>query len=92
MRYIVCYDITDDRRREHLSTILLDFGRRIQESVFVADLDDELAGKMRERVEKVLDVAFDRLHIFPLCRACSGRAVSLGAAAELPKDQEFYVL
>src|SRR5208337_2396221 len=67
MRYVVCYDITDDRRREHLSTILLDFGRRIQESVFLADLDEELAGKMRERVKNVLDVALDRLHIFPLC-------------------------
>ncbi len=92
MRYIVCYDITDDRRREHLSTILLDFGQRIQESVFVADLDEELAGKMRERVKNVLDVTLDRLQIFPLCAACSSKAVSMGAGAELPKDQEFYIL
>ena len=92
MRYVVCYDISDDRRREQLSTILLDFGRRIQESVFVADLDEELAGKMQERVKNVLDVALDRLHIFPLCAACSSKAVSMGAAAELPKDQEFYIL
>ena len=92
MRYIVCYDISDDRRREHLSTILLDFGQRIQESVFVADLGEELAAKLRERVNKVLDVTLDRLHIFPLCAACSSKAVSMGAAADLPKDQEFYVL
>ncbi|MGO8731608.1 MAG: CRISPR-associated endonuclease Cas2, partial [Terriglobia bacterium] len=31
----------------------------MQESVFVADLDEELAGKMRERVKNVLDEALD---------------------------------
>ena len=92
MRYVVCYDITDDRRRAHLSGILLDFGQRIQESVFVADLNAELAGKMSERVRTVLDVAEDRLHIFPLCAGCSAKAVSVGAAAELPEYKDFYIL
>jgi CRISPR-associated protein Cas2 len=92
VRYVVCYDITDDRRREHLSAILLDFGQRIQESVFVADLDEELAGKMQERVKNVLDGTLDRLHIFPLCAACSSKTVSMGAAAELPRDEDFYIL
>ncbi len=92
MRYLVCYDITDDRRREHLAGILLDFGHRIQESVFVADLDDELAGRMRNRVKEVLDFTTDRVHIFVLCANCTLKAESLGATATMPRDEDFYIL
>ena len=45
MQYVVCYDIADDARRSRISQILLDFGTRVQESVFVAHLDDVLAAR-----------------------------------------------
>jgi CRISPR-associated protein Cas2 len=92
MRYVVCYDIADDRRREHVATIMLDFGRRIQESVFVADLDGELAEKMRNRLKQILDLTADRVHIFRLCLDCSAKAQSIGAGSDLPQDQDFYIL
>lgn len=37
-RYLIAYDITDDRRRNRLANILASYGDRIQYSVFVADL------------------------------------------------------
>jgi len=92
MRYIVCYDITDDRRREHLASLLLDFGHRIQESVFVADLDGALAARMQNRIKEVIDFTTDRVHIFPLCAQCGLKAESLGATATLPRDEDFYIL
>ena len=52
MQYVICYDIADDRRRNRVATALLDFGQRVQESVFVAHLDEELAARMKERVER----------------------------------------
>ena len=53
MRYLVCYDIADDRRRDRLAGALLDFGPRLQESVFLLDLDEELLVRLKERVTKV---------------------------------------
>ena len=91
MQYVICYDIADDGRRSRLASALLDFGARVQESVFVANLDDELAGKMKERVTKLIDEQWDRVHIFELCQACAGRTRVLGYG-ELIKDREFYVL
>ena len=44
-RYIVTYDITDDRRREAVFKALRGFGDHLQYSVFRCDLSD------RERVE-----------------------------------------
>ena len=44
MQYVICYDIADDGRRGRVASTLLDFGTRVEESVFVAQLDEELAG------------------------------------------------
>jgi CRISPR-associated protein Cas2 len=91
MQYVVCYDIADDRRRERVATTLLDFGTRVQESVFVANLDAELAARMTARVRKLVDEHFDRVHIFEMCAACSGKTRTMGTA-EVVKDREFYVI
>lgn len=70
MQHVVCYDIADDRRRDHLASLLLNYGKRVQESVFVANLDGELSRRMSAEVEKALDADHDRVHIFHLCGAC----------------------
>ena len=91
MRFVICYDITDDRRRERVAAALLDYGVRVQESVFIATLDETLHGRMVERLGKIVDVGADSVFIFALCRSCGGRVAVIGAA-HLPEEQEFYVL
>jgi CRISPR-associated protein Cas2 len=91
MQYVVCYDIADDRRRNRVSTLLLDFGTRVQESVFVAHLDEELAERMRERLRGAVDPDWDKVHVFELCGACDGRTVVIGQG-EVVHDPEWYVL
>ena len=95
MQYVVCYDIVSDdagdARRSRISNALLDFGKRIQDSVFVADLDEELAARMRARIEPLIDARTDRLHVFALCAACEGKVWRVGLA-ELPEDAPFYIL
>ncbi|MCL5744117.1 MAG: CRISPR-associated endonuclease Cas2 [Acidobacteria bacterium] len=91
MQYVVCYDISDDARRSRLANILLDFGSRAQESVFLAHLDEELASKMVERVRRCIEEHQDRVHIFALCDACVPKIQVLGTA-ELAAERDFYIL
>ena len=91
MQYVICYDIADDRRRDRVASALLDYGPRVQESVFVANLDDDLAAKMLARLTKLVDVHFDRVHIFELCGACQPKTHMLGTA-EIVEEREFYVI
>ena len=91
MRFVVCYDISDDRRRAHVSAAMLDFGPRLQESVFLATLDDELFSRMMERLKKLIEPAVDCVHVFPLCQRCGDGVIALGRG-DLPRDQEFYVV
>lgn len=91
MRFVVCYDIAEDRRRDRMATALLDFGRRIQESVFVATLDEELYEKMWQRVTRIADEVEDTVHVFAICGACEGRIRRMGRA-ELPEDRDYYIV
>lgn len=48
-RYLVAYDIVDDRRRDHVAKVLGGYGDRLQYSVFV--LDVRAARMIRLRAE-----------------------------------------
>jgi CRISPR-associated endonuclease Cas2 len=91
MQYVVCYDIADDARRSRVSNCLLDFGTRVQESVFVANLEEAHAERMERRLERLVHPDLDRLHIFELCAAC-GRKTKVLGAGETVVDREFYVI
>jgi CRISPR-associated protein Cas2 len=91
MQYVVCYDIADDARRSRVANCLLDFGKRAQESVFIANLEEEHAARMEERLKRLVDAMVDRVHVFELCQSCCRRTEVLGSA-EVVEDKEFYIL
>jgi CRISPR-associated protein Cas2 len=91
MRYVVCYDIADDHRRNRLAEALKNYGQRVQYSVFVADLDDSLAARMLEDVRRAIDPDEDKVHVFLLCRACCGKMQEIGLA-ETPEDRAYYIV
>jgi CRISPR-associated protein Cas2 len=91
VRFVICYDITDDRRRARVAAALLDYGARLQESVFVATLDDELEERLVARLRKLIDPLADKVHLFAQCGACAAKVVQLGEG-EIPQDQPFYVV
>lgn len=91
MQYVITYDVADERRRARLATALLDYGRRIEESVFLATIDEELAGRMRARIAAVIEPGEDCVHLFTLCAACAGRTEVFGRG-ETPRDADYYVV
>jgi CRISPR-associated protein Cas2 len=91
MQWLVAYDISDDTRRQRLSKILLDYGQRVQESVFWIDAEDDLADRIRDRVAKAISPADDVIWILPLCGNCTRRVVTLGNT-RVPELPEYYIL
>jgi CRISPR-associated protein Cas2 len=91
MQYWVCYDVSDDRRRQRLSEALLDFGSRVQESVFACHLETGLAEEMEARITRIVNEIEDKVHILGLCEACGGRVKTFGKA-ERPSDPEFLII
>lgn len=91
MRILVCYDISDNRRREDLVRILLDYGQRVQESVFWLEAEEELLERMKGRIEKVLEEREDSVWLVPVCDGCAKKVVTVGVQ-RVPEIPEYYIL
>lgn len=63
-RFLVAYDVTDDRRRARVEKACKGFGRRIQYSIFECYLDPLRRDKLEERLLNLLDLRTDRLGIY----------------------------
>jgi CRISPR-associated protein Cas2 len=91
MRYIVCYDVSDDRRRQRLVDVLLDYGKRVEESVFECTLEPPLAARMTDRIRAVAEMEEDKVLIYGLCENCAEKVIVIGSV-ERPREAEFYIL
>ena len=92
-RYVVCYDIVDDKRRTRLAKCLDGYGDRIQYSVFEAVLDRVLFDNLVQDVKKIMDEKEDKVTIYPLCSACAKKRIALGKRnGPLPGEEIVFIV
>ena len=65
-RYLVAYDIADDRRRLRVSTKLSSHGDRVQYSVFVVDGRPAKLVRLRAVLARLIDAGLDSVLICDL--------------------------
>jgi CRISPR-associated protein Cas2 len=91
-RYLVAYDIRDDRRLRNVASCMEGYGTRIQYSVFICDLSDQEAVLMRGDVEIRMKHSEDSVMIIDLGRAGdSSRFLFLGHHEKLPASSAVIV-
>ena len=91
MFYIVSYDIPDDKRRQKIAKILLNFGNRVQYSVFEATLTSELFEKMISHLKRVVRNEEDSIRIYKLCKECK-KGIKILGTGQVLEDKGFYIL
>ena len=91
MLYLVCYDISDDRVRSQVSERLLDFGTRIQESVFECLLDSRQYERMIAALNRIRLAELDKVRIYKICANCV-EAVKIYGPGEVSRDPDFYLV
>jgi CRISPR-associated protein Cas2 len=67
MLWVICYDISDDRRRNRVAKALLGYGERVQESVFECHLDPARLRQLQAQLKPLVHELEDRLRYYPLC-------------------------
>ncbi len=78
--YLLSYDIKETRRRTKLAKELLNYGSRVQYSVFEAQLTPQDVFDIMERVGLLLDPETDSFLVYPLCQRCKKGRMTLGKA------------
>ena len=92
MNMIVAYDIAEPRRLSKVAKVIMDYGIRVQKSIFEVDVSNNLFLEMQSRVEDIIEPFADGVKYFPLCEKCAGTVEIIGQGIFIDPDEEFYVL
>ncbi|MCG3158179.1 MAG: CRISPR-associated endonuclease Cas2 [bacterium] len=78
MLYLVSYDIVDTSQRTRLAKRLLNFGKRVQYSVFECQLEPQQLEQMKQQALPFVDLEQDSLRLYRLCENCAASVESFG--------------
>jgi len=91
MNMIIAYDIADPKRLSRIARIMMDYGTRVQKSIFEATVSRTSFSEMKRRIEETIEDAEDGVKYFPLCQRCSGTVEIIGQGIYLDPDAEYYI-
>jgi CRISPR-associated protein Cas2 len=91
MFVVVTYDITDDRRRLHVSDELENFGARVNYSVFECRLDPDHLADLKQRLAEKIEPTEDNVRYYTLCDACV-RKVEVQGKGQVTRDAGYTVV
>lgn len=87
MYVVVSYDISEDKRRTKIHSILKSYGQWVQYSIFECNLTETQYAKLRSRLAKVIKTE-DSVRFYFLCACCQGKVERIGG--EQPRDETIF--
>ncbi len=91
MNMIAAYDITDEKRLTRVAKVMLDYGVRVQKSIFEITVTNTVFQELKRRVEAIIVTEEDGVKYFPLCEQCAGTVEIIGQGQFTDPDSEYYV-
>lgn len=83
MRYLICYDISENPVRTRLAKYLESIAWRVQYSVFTFEGSEAKMHIVRNRLRALVESAESpHILVIPLCAACAGKTWRIGELQE----------
>ena len=79
MLHLVAYDICSPKRLRLVAKTCLDYGVRVEKSVFECDLAEATFAAFWDRLNEIIDPDVDALVAYRICRTCVKDILSAGA-------------
>lgn len=79
MLHLVAYDICSPKRLRLVAKTCLDYGVRVEKSVFECDLAEGTFASFWDRLNEIIDPDEDALIAYRICRTCVKDILSAGA-------------
>lgn len=86
MLRIVAYDITSPRRLRRMALVCLDYGIRIEKSVFECNLRNDQFDELWKKLKGIANRDVDSLACYPVCAACEKNVSFYGRAGRTAQD------
>jgi CRISPR-associated protein Cas2 len=91
LTHVIAYDISDDRRRARVAAVLQAYGDRVQRSVFIATVEEDMLRQARESISQIINPQTDSVYIFRQCAAC-WEAVGIYGQATVSHDVLYWAV
>jgi len=89
---LVIYDVRDPKRLSKIAKIMLNYGVRVQKSVFEMDIDDKTFGRLRKEIISYMEIE-DYVVFFSVCERDWQKRMKFGPEKfEEPNDKPFHIL
>lgn len=89
-RWVVSYDISEDKARQKIAKILLDYGERVQYSVFECELEKEDLKKLIGKLSVLIDGG-DSIRYYMICQSCRKKTIFIGRS-DMHTDLDFFIV
>lgn len=90
MLTVFCYDVSDDRRRHRIASLLEDSSTRVQYSVFESRMSQNRADALARRLASMLGKG-DSLRVYAVGRNGERRSVVYGDAVPIERDEGYWL-
>ena len=91
MKYLITYDIQNDKRRKKISDELEAFGYRVNYSVFECELNHTKLKRLKEKLEELVDIKTHSLRFYHICENCIPKSFELCNKGEVFEKQDFFI-
>lgn len=78
MRYLVTYDISDNKARDRVARILSKYGVRVQFSCFEIDCKEDKLLKILREIKEIIEPTVDSIYIFPITKNAEQSIYEIG--------------
>jgi len=93
MKYVVTYDISNDKRRTKLATLLDKYGIRVNYSVYECELNQTKFDKLLYEIElkKLINKKYDSLRFYYIHEAAMPRSFEFANRSDPFEYEEMFV-
>lgn len=92
MLYLVCYDITHNRRRSKVAHLLEGYGIRVQKSVFECILEKPQYVLLMRKLEKYLKAEEDQVRFYPMTVHTRRKVLIVGLQPPYRVDDDSFIV
>lgn len=89
--YLVVYDISNNKRRNRVHKLLLDYGTPVQYSVFECLITTDEREKLEELIKKRIKPQLDHVRFYRICGSCQ-KEISILGRSEVTEDKNVFVV
>lgn len=78
MNLLIAYDIADSKRLRKIAKLFLNYGDRLQYSIFEFHINQIQYQKIQNEIETIVNWEEDRITYIPLCEICNSNIKTQG--------------